>query len=80
MIDDYTPGFRDYLNNIKEKNPTVDRDYTIADFAIQYAIGCAHAEYDGALRMTEEQLMTYVAICCGAGALLDETLWLEGKR
>lgn len=44
MINDYTPGFQDYLNNITEKNPAVDRDYTIADFALYYAIGCARAE------------------------------------
>lgn len=78
MIDDYTPGFQDYLNNITEKNPPVDRDYTIADFAIMYALGCMHS--DGAKgKMPLDLIAIYVEVCCGTGAIMDYTVWLEAN-
>ncbi len=78
MIDDYTPWFQNYLNNITEKNPPVDRDYTIADLAFCYTIGCLRQVCpEVEARLTDTRLAGFAAICCGSGALWDDTLWLE---
>lgn len=53
MIDDYTPGFQDYLNNITEKNPAVDRDYIKT--AIRDAIGFIK-EQDAQIRTIRGQM------------------------
>lgn len=80
-MNDYSPGFQDYLNNIKEKNPKVDKDYTIADLAVLYTLGCARAEMDGkSVQLPWEQLVSYTVICCGADAVMDETVWLKGEN
>ena len=76
---DYTPGFQDYLNNVKEKNPKVDRDYTVADLAVLYTLGCMHA--DGAKgKQPLDIVAMYTVECCGLGAILDETVWLKGEN
>ena len=72
---DYTPGFQDYLNNLKEKNPKVDRDYTVADLAVLYTLRCLVNERTK--QIAEDELAKYMALCCGIEAMTDETVWLE---
>lgn len=88
MIVQYTPEFQRFLMDTKEawrtKKFKVSDDLTIADMAVQFAIGMAMTDSlkkektdDSGYLMTLEEIWYASAIYCGDGATDDDTLWIK---